>query len=253
MGVTRKERFLKAMLEDNAEACGGGVTREEKLIASAAKKVCDNDALEGGGGGVSSWNDLTDAPFGEREEWVEFIPQTSVTFSNTSEYKNTFASYGSLMIDCEYKVIFDGKEYYVKAVYQGINLMPSGGLSEEYPFQFQYSFGQLYVLEPGKHTIAVYQMKNVVTKIPGKYIVTTIRLMNNDFYALDDNYSPTKAEIKTALEEGFNNGVVRVFEFANDKWYCGTLIGYNMSGNTANVQYCNGSDATIKEAAWSFA
>lgn len=50
MGVTRKERLLKAMLNDNAEACRGGVSREERIIASVSKKVCDNDALEGGGG-----------------------------------------------------------------------------------------------------------------------------------------------------------------------------------------------------------
>lgn len=50
-GVTREERLLKAMLEDNAEACCGGVTREERILGSVAKKVCENDALEGGGGG----------------------------------------------------------------------------------------------------------------------------------------------------------------------------------------------------------
>ena len=46
MGVTRKEKFLKAMLSDNAEACRGGVTREEKMLASVAHKTCENDALE---------------------------------------------------------------------------------------------------------------------------------------------------------------------------------------------------------------
>lgn len=51
MGVTRKEKLLKAMLEDNASACGGGVTRFEKMLAGVAKKTCDNDVLEGGGGG----------------------------------------------------------------------------------------------------------------------------------------------------------------------------------------------------------
>ena len=49
MGLTRKERLLKAMLEDNASACGGGVTKEERLLAQMAKKVCENNALEGGG------------------------------------------------------------------------------------------------------------------------------------------------------------------------------------------------------------
>ena len=58
MGVTRKERLLKAMLEDNADACGGGVTREERLLAQTAKKACENDVLEGGGsgGGVTWFN-----------------------------------------------------------------------------------------------------------------------------------------------------------------------------------------------------
>ena len=181
MGVTRKERLLKAMLEDNAAACGGGVTREERLIASAAKKVCDNDALEGGG--AASWNDLTDVPFGEKEEWVGLIPETSVTFSTGGygEYKENFSSYGALAAG-NYKVIFDGKEYYVSPMYQGINMMPAGEMSEEMPFQFQSSFGKLYVFAPGKHTIAVYKKKTVVTPIPEKYIplgVSGVRLWKN--------------------------------------------------------------------------
>lgn len=53
MGLTRKERLLKAMLEDNADACGGGVTREERLLARTAKKACENDVLEGGGGSAA--------------------------------------------------------------------------------------------------------------------------------------------------------------------------------------------------------
>lgn len=51
MGVTRKERLLKAMLEDNSAACGCGVTREEKMLAGVARKACENDVLDGGGGG----------------------------------------------------------------------------------------------------------------------------------------------------------------------------------------------------------
>ena len=52
MGVTRKEKLLKAMLEDNATGCGGGVTRFEKMLAGVAKKTCENDVLEGGGGNI---------------------------------------------------------------------------------------------------------------------------------------------------------------------------------------------------------
>lgn len=51
MALTRKERLLKAMLEDNLSACTSGMTREEKMLAGVAKKTCENDALEGGGGG----------------------------------------------------------------------------------------------------------------------------------------------------------------------------------------------------------
>ena len=53
MALTRKEKLLKAMLEDNAAGCLGGVTREERMLAGVAKKACDNDVLEGGGSGGS--------------------------------------------------------------------------------------------------------------------------------------------------------------------------------------------------------
>ena len=63
MGVTRKEKLLKAMLEDNASACGGGVTRFEKMLAGVAKKTCDNDVLEGGGGGGASGGGMSPTIF----------------------------------------------------------------------------------------------------------------------------------------------------------------------------------------------
>lgn len=253
MGVTRKERLLKAMLEDNAAACGGGVTMEERLLAQMAKKVCENDSLEGGG--AASWNDLTDVPFGEKEEWVGHIPETSVTFSKGGygEYKETFTSYGALNAG-DYKVIFDGKEYYVSPMYQGINMMPAGEMSEEMPFQFQSSFGKLYVFAPGKHTIAVYRKKNVVTMLPGKYIVTKINLgSDGSLAAINGEPVTNKQAAKDAFVYGFENGIVRTYQYDNGLMYYGTVIGYKMSGNTVNVKYCNGSDGTIAEAAWSLA
>lgn len=51
MALTREEKLIRAMLDDNPAACGCAVTRKERLLAQTAKKTCENDVLAGGGAG----------------------------------------------------------------------------------------------------------------------------------------------------------------------------------------------------------
>lgn len=190
---------------------------------------------------VTSWNDLTDKPFGEKEEWVEHIPETSVTFSTggSGEYKETFSSYGALAYG-DYKVIFDGKEYYVSAVYQGINMMPAGEMSEEMPFQFLYSFGKLYAFKPGKHTISVYRKQMVVTPIPKKYIpwgVTWIDVYASPL-AYADGTPMTRKQFVDAMASGpVYNGTNHdgYIEGGQNRAYL--VIGYNINDSYAQIEY----------------
>ncbi len=70
--ITREEMFLSDIAGDtkyNLEP----ITRTEKLL----KKIAENGT---GGGGVSSWNDLTDKPFGEETVIDETLyPETEFT------------------------------------------------------------------------------------------------------------------------------------------------------------------------------
>lgn len=53
MGVTRKERFLKAMLDDDKSKIPAALSREERLLREIAERACNNDTLREGGGGGS--------------------------------------------------------------------------------------------------------------------------------------------------------------------------------------------------------
>ena len=60
--MTRREVFMNAVAKGE-EAPIEPLTREEVLLAEHAKREASGGS--GGSGGVTSWNDLTDRPFGE--------------------------------------------------------------------------------------------------------------------------------------------------------------------------------------------
>ena len=117
MGVTRKERLLKAMLEDNSTACRGGVTREERYLAGVGKKMCDVAAEESpkahqilvtDKNGESKWEDRTHYKgFVEYERLID-----NQTLNFTAEMNAYFAELDGVNIFDEMnRVIWDGEEY----------------------------------------------------------------------------------------------------------------------------------------------
>lgn len=50
-----------------------------KLASGGWVKACYTEAVEAGAGGVTSWNDLEDRPFGEESGLVEVLPEITVT------------------------------------------------------------------------------------------------------------------------------------------------------------------------------
>ena len=70
-----------------------------------------------GGGGVSSWNDLTDKPFGTEEAWQELLPTTALPFTledGMSGFQTTPTTEMVEMYQGEWSkaiVVWDGVEY----------------------------------------------------------------------------------------------------------------------------------------------
>jgi hypothetical protein len=85
---------------------------EENGVIKKAPKT----AVGGAGGGVSSWNDLTDKPFGEEENVLYSFTGTVGVDSTTDELKTTFqlnGSAASFIEDIrEYTVVLNGVEYH---------------------------------------------------------------------------------------------------------------------------------------------
>lgn len=127
-----------------------------------------------GGGGVSSWNDLTDKPFGDKE----VVIAAEKTFSTTAG-TNKFTDLNASMVNDGQEIIvrFDGSRYEckVKDWGEGIGLatdnysdMMAG--TSELPFCliFKDSQTNISVASSGEHTASVYAVE--IMKMPGKYL-----------------------------------------------------------------------------------
>ena len=77
----------------------------------------DRRLFGGAGGGVSSWNDLTDKPFYEETVTVEVLPETSFSLIHQDgcEQHHSEGLLG-LVVGKKYKVVYNGKEYEYTAV-----------------------------------------------------------------------------------------------------------------------------------------
>lgn len=206
--------------------------------------AANTEAIETMGDGTVSWNDLTDKPFGERDEWDEILPETSVTFTKggLDDCNPTLFPDGGL-ISGTYKAVFDGKEYPdLKVVYQDHQyLLPPNGLTEECPFQIRNGF-EFYVLKPGTHTVAMYKKRTVVTQIPSKYIpfgVTWMHLSANgsgkyNVYhgkTADGNGSRMK---KSEFLAAFEYGIVMHDADAYDN-VIGHVLGYKINSASGEL------------------
>lgn len=145
--ITRKEMYLAAAAGQEV-ALPEPITREEKFLYKIAMR-----GGTGGGGGVSSWNDLTDKPFGDMEE---LLPETAFQFDSAMGLFFTPTAidfrYGET-----YKVKWNGVEYTTVATigfftdpYTGKNTMPIvvlgnpvalGGENNNLPFAIAQAMG----------------------------------------------------------------------------------------------------------------
>lgn len=128
----------------------------------------------GSGGGVSSWNDLTDRPFGD----MEIVIAAEKTFSQ-SDGNSQFTDLNSTMVHDgqELVVYFDGVRYTCKVKDWGDDIglatdnyadMLTG--TSELPFCLIFKSTQtnISVTSSGEHTASVYMVETV--RMDGKYL-----------------------------------------------------------------------------------
>lgn len=129
-GGKRGVVVVSGRINQEAAAAWCGIT-----ISDAAKSALvnitfsdDGPRMGGGGGGVSSWNDLPDKPFGEEMGLVEILPETSPVYD---ENEGGFGMTSPLgLVDGEtYIVNWNGKEYTSTAVdVSSMSNEPSGSI-----------------------------------------------------------------------------------------------------------------------------
>lgn len=222
------------------------------------------------GGGVSSWNDLTDKPFSSEmemqltEQTIEFIESGSVGIAQLS----------GVLLDTDGQtcvVTFDGTQYICETVLDGdaavcgnINAM-MGDWSDGVPFIIVCMNGtcMMAIESAGTHIVSISVEK--VTKIPIKYIpVTTTpspcftRLSGYSIYKFYDEsefkYNSCSVAVYTLND---NNDIFD--EYGSYKYafgmYSGDIFVKDGSSNEKNVMYRRyylNSNGTIQCSYWVF-
>lgn len=125
----------------------------------------------GGGGGASSWNDLTDKPFGSVEQITTFADSVSVAGEEDSD--RSLGNF-NLVIGEEYTVEFDGVRYEKLVCFDDGGFNTIGAPWDDftnYPFSIYYD-GHVICYYGGAeaHVVSVYQKTETVQTIDPKYL-----------------------------------------------------------------------------------
>ena len=151
---------------------GNYETERANLTVHRREKPADyvfTDNAANKGGGVSSWNDLTDKPFGYKNDYV--VPETKLAFEiNTSGIASTQMTVAKNPINGEvYTVVYNGKLYSCKNNngYIGNLSMVGGGENTGEPFIGMFIDGHLGLMSlenESTATISIYG--RVFTTLP---------------------------------------------------------------------------------------
>lgn len=150
----------------------------EELFIDEAKAALDSHSGTGGGGGVSSWNDLKDKPFDERGSFL--VEETTI---EVPEDEYGVYAVGVISVELKvgetYKVTWDGVEYecaceevddYYIVIGNGTIVGYEAGNNEPFYIELDKPTGEItiYALEAGSHTISIFGKK--VYPIDPKYL-----------------------------------------------------------------------------------
>lgn len=142
-----------------------------------------------GGGGVSSWNDLTDKPFYEESEEVDIFAEQEITLTveeGMGMYDVTPAPF-TLTEGDTYRVVSDGTEYTLvcessNGVLALVNLiLDENGDATIGSFQIIYASPEVAATEGGvlgivfydsneSHTLAIYHNSTVIKTLDEKFL-----------------------------------------------------------------------------------
>ena len=250
---------------DSSETVSLKITPTGKVIYHKIDKnyLPDDYGNNSGGssGGVSSWNDLTDKPFGEAETLIA----AEKSFSNSDD-NNRFTDLNSTMVTDgqEIVVYFDGSRYECKVknygdfTGNGKDLIATDNY-EDYaagtsalPFCliFHETYTNIGCTSSGEHTASVYAIELV--KIPVEYMPDYFQTSGGGLFVItltrDNGYSVDKsfAEIKEAYESGkicilrydTRSSIYQMDSISTDddgEWRAVIFSVYDMMGRVNNI------------------
>lgn len=193
---------------------GGGVdladyAKKDELKTINGQSIVGSGNIEVGGGGVSSWNDLTDKPFGEETSTVEVLAETALIVDTDLAEGFIFKNPITLEAEKNYNINYNGVSYScvanelamdgMRAITLG-NMSAMGGEDSGEPFamlvfpaevaQNTGFYMQVMPLDGSTSvTISIYQDNTIIHPLDNKY--------------LDLDWLPTsKLEVGEALYEG---------------------------------------------------
>lgn len=175
-------------------------------------------------GGVTSWNDLQDRPFGESVETVEFLPETVCFFQSMPSLETnmmpggTIPSQYDLVVGQTYIVTWDGVEYECVAKEVSNSTVPVLG-NENYswsnydgtgePFYIsasvQWGFTMYTPVSDGEHTVAIRTMQTITKPLDAKYLPNmriNITATEDDEGNVSYNADRTYDEITECIQAG---------------------------------------------------
>lgn len=213
------------------------LTRKEMLLNAAANGTLDNfepatreevftkEAFANAGGGVTSWNDLTDKPFGEevgeRVDILDEITTEGKTSTSGNSVFYTLKQYNYHDITDNpfeegemYSVVFDGTVFKCECKYEwadgvGYYYLSSNGNLFTSDAEFGLAFNDMnsrlefYVPTTDVHTVLVYQQDITITPLDPKYLPVMTVNVNVDAEVYDaGSCDKSFAEIKAHLDAG---------------------------------------------------
>lgn len=198
-----------------------------------------------GASGVSSWNDLTDKPFGSEMEVK--VSEQNIEFQINDGINLALAKLPELGLTANGQictVTFDGTQYVCQtAIVQGMaacgnfNLIQSEETSDEIPFIIQSVRGMaaMIIRHPGQHTVSI-SVEKIIT-IPEKYIKQTLPFFLN----LEGGCSIVKSYDKEVFTH--NNAEVFVYKLSEPDLFFNELgvYKYNFGFHDGGIMIRDGS------------